>query len=139
MTHPELLITIKRIGPAERNEYEATLSRADNKAEICINSFTFDPSLLIDMEPQWMLDKAVPRHIDDTVRGRCARYSRQAGRLFAGAGRPGHAEAGKLLLNPTLDSADRAAQLVADRRYLFVFDNFESVMDIARERGGGGE
>ena len=66
MPHPELLITIKRIGEAERNEYEATLTHADNKAEICVNTFVFDPSLLVDMEPQWMLDKAVPRHIDDT-------------------------------------------------------------------------
>ena len=43
----------------------------------------------------------------------------------------GHADAGNLLLNPTLDPAERAqraAQLVANRRYLIVFDNFESVM-----------
>ncbi len=52
MPHPKLIITIKRIGEAKRNEYEATLTRADNKAEICVNTFTFDPSLLIDMEPQ---------------------------------------------------------------------------------------
>ena len=69
MPHPELIITIKGIGDAVRHEYEATLTRADNKAEICINTFVFDPDLLIDMEPQWMLDKAVPRHIDDAVRG----------------------------------------------------------------------
>ena len=68
MTPPELIITIKRIGPAERHEYEAILSRADNKAEICSNSFTFNPDLLIDMEPQWMLNKAVPRSIDDALR-----------------------------------------------------------------------
>ena len=69
MSHPELIITIKRIGDAQRHEYEATLTRADNKAEINVNTFIFDPDLLIDMEPQWMLDKAVPRHIDDAVRG----------------------------------------------------------------------
>ncbi len=69
MPHPELIITIKRIGDAKRHEYEATLTRADSNAEICVNTFVFDPDLLIDMEPQWMLDKAVPRHIDDAVRG----------------------------------------------------------------------
>lgn len=69
MTPPTLNITIKRIGDAIRHEYEATLTRADTNAEICTNTFTFDPDLLIDMEPQWMLDKAVPRHIDDSARG----------------------------------------------------------------------
>lgn len=68
MPLPQLIITIKRIGDAARHEYEATLTRADNNAEICINNFTFDPDLLIDMEPQWMLDKAVPRRIDDVLR-----------------------------------------------------------------------
>lgn len=69
MNPPQLLITIKRIGAAERHEYEAVLTRADNNAEICTNTFTFNPGLLIDIEPQWMLNKAVPRRIDDTARG----------------------------------------------------------------------
>ena len=88
MPHPELLITIKRIGEAERNEYEATLTRADNKAEICVNTFVFDPSLLVDMEPQWMLDKAVPRHIDDAVRGdqSPAEYAAEQTEKLAGYG-----------------------------------------------------
>ncbi|MCA9942627.1 MAG: CHAT domain-containing protein [Anaerolineales bacterium] len=68
MPHPQLIITIKRIGDAARHEYEATLIRADNSAEICVNTFTYRPDLLIDMEPQWMLDKAVPRRIDDVLR-----------------------------------------------------------------------
>lgn len=69
MPLPQLIITIKRIGEAARHEYEATLTRADTNAEVCVNNFTFNPDLLIDMEPQWMLEKAVPRHIDDAVRG----------------------------------------------------------------------
>ncbi|MBE2225384.1 MAG: CHAT domain-containing protein, partial [Anaerolineae bacterium] len=77
MTPPTLTITIKRVGRADSSEthlagashlYEATLSRADTSAEICTNTFTFNPDLLIDMEPQWMLDKAVPRSIHDSLR-----------------------------------------------------------------------
>lgn len=68
MTRPELLITIRRVGAAERHEYEATLTRADNKAEICVNTFIFEPNLLIDIEPVWMLMRAVPRKIDDALR-----------------------------------------------------------------------
>ncbi|HFQ94230.1 MAG TPA: CHAT domain-containing protein, partial [Anaerolineae bacterium] len=88
MTPPTLNITIKRIGDAERHEYEATLTRADNKAEISVNTFTFDPNLLIDMEPQWMLDKAVPRTIDDTVRGdkTAQEYAEEQAQKLAGYG-----------------------------------------------------
>ena len=54
----------------------------------------------------------------------------------------GHADAGNWLLDPTIDPAERAqraAQLVANRRYLIVFDNFESVMAVDGNPKGLGE
>ncbi|MCA9927639.1 MAG: CHAT domain-containing protein [Anaerolineales bacterium] len=35
---------------------------------MCRNTFTFKPGQLIDIEPQWMLDKAIPRSDGDTHR-----------------------------------------------------------------------
>jgi tetratricopeptide (TPR) repeat protein len=52
--------------------------------------------------------------------------------FLQGQGQPGHADAGALLLDSRLDPAERArqaARLVAGRRYLIVFDNFESLQD----------
>ena len=69
MSHPKLAINIKRIGPAERHEFEAVLTRTDTSAEISANTFIFSPDLLLDKEPQWMLDKAIPRRVDDALRG----------------------------------------------------------------------
>ena len=60
-------------------------------------------------------------------------------RFLEAQGIAGHAEAAALLLDSRQPPADRARQavaLIADRRYLFVFDNFESVMDIPPARGG---
>ena len=57
--------------------------------------------------------------------------------FWAGQGVAGHAEAANMLLAtalPPAERARRAAALIADRRYLFVFDNFESVMDAATGR-----
>jgi tetratricopeptide (TPR) repeat protein len=54
-------------------------------------------------------------------------------RFLEAQGVAGHAEAAALLLDSRQPPADRARQalaLIADRRYIFVFDNFESVMDI---------
>ncbi|MAT95845.1 MAG: hypothetical protein CL608_01660 [Anaerolineaceae bacterium] len=89
MSHPQLIITIKRIGDAARHEYEATLTRADNNAEICVNTFSYRPDLLIDMEPQWMLDKAVPRRIDDVLRSgqTAAEFAAEQAQKLAGYGR----------------------------------------------------
>ena len=62
-----------------------------------------------------------------------------------------HAEAAALLLDSRQPPADRARQalsLIADRRYVFVLDNFESLMEIAPPQsppisggrpGGGGD
>jgi tetratricopeptide (TPR) repeat protein len=68
-------------------------------------------------------------------------------RFLEAQGIEGHAEAAALLLDSRLPPADRARQavaLIADRRYIFVFDNFESIMNVSplsrsRERESGGE
>jgi len=52
-------------------------------------------------------------------------------RFLEAQGAAGHAEAAALLLDSRRDPRDRARQaahLIANRRYVFVFDNFESVM-----------
>ena len=54
-------------------------------------------------------------------------------RWLEAQGKAGHAEAAALLLDSRLDPADRTRQAIAriaDRRYVLVFDNFESVMDL---------
>jgi tetratricopeptide (TPR) repeat protein len=53
-------------------------------------------------------------------------------RWLEAQGKASHAEAAALLLDSRLDPADRTRQAIAriaDRRYVLVFDNFESVMD----------
>jgi tetratricopeptide (TPR) repeat protein len=63
---PEIVITIENIGA---DEYLAKTARCDEE-EICRNTFHFSSDLLVDLEPQWMLDKAVPRDFGDpTKRG----------------------------------------------------------------------
>ncbi len=52
-------------------------------------------------------------------------------RWLEAQGKAGHAEAAALLLDSRLDPTDRTRQAIAriaDRRYVLVFDNFESVM-----------
>ncbi len=65
MLLPQMIIEIQQ---TDKEHYLAVTRRGDSNAEVCRNKFTFDPDLLIDMEPQWMLDKSVPRHIDDVLR-----------------------------------------------------------------------
>jgi tetratricopeptide (TPR) repeat protein len=76
--------------------------------------------------------------IDDALVIRCHQVDpldipAKLARFLEAQGIAGHAEAAALLLDSRLPPADRARQalaLIADRRYIFVFDNFESVMDI---------
>jgi hypothetical protein len=79
MLPPEIIVTIERIGahPDGGDRYLAVATRADNKAEICRHDFRFQPDLLIDFEPQWMLEKAVPRYNGEAVK----RGPADAGRL----------------------------------------------------------
>ena len=60
-------------------------------------------------------------------------------RWLEAQGKAGHAEAAALLLDSRLDPADRTRQAIAriaDRRYVLVFDNFESVMAVEAEAQG---
>ena len=58
---PELVTTIENVTDDNSDQYLAVTKRADNQQEVCRNTFTFTPDLLIDLEPQWMLEKGVPR------------------------------------------------------------------------------
>jgi len=75
---PELTVTIRRTNPKSKDTpaYLAVTGRA-NGAEVCSNAFELPSDLLIDMEPQWMLDKAVPRYPGEWVK----RGPADAGRL----------------------------------------------------------
>lgn len=76
---PELIVTIRRTNPTERDAtpaYLAVTSRVDG-AEVCSHSFTLPADLLVDLEPQWMLDKAVPREAFDPAKGDGARSELQ--------------------------------------------------------------
>jgi len=78
MLPPEIIVTIEQVGPHPEggDQYLAVTARS-NRAEICRNTFRFQPGLLIDIEPQWMLEKAVPRHHGETIK----RGPADAGRL----------------------------------------------------------
>ena len=57
-------------------------------------------------------------------------------RWLEAQGKAGHAEAAALLLDSRLDPADRTRQAIAriaSQRYVWVFDNFESVMAVETE------
>ncbi len=80
--------------------------------------------------------------VDDALVVRCNEISlptdaiTKVARFLEGQGLAGHAQAAALLLDtrfPMLDRARQAAQLVADRRYLLVFDNLESIMGTVDE------
>jgi hypothetical protein len=58
MLPPELTVTIEKIG---QDQYLAKTIRGDNQADVCANTFTYRPDDLIDLEPQWMLERAIPR------------------------------------------------------------------------------
>jgi hypothetical protein len=54
-----------------------------NGREICRHTFTFDPDKLVDLEPQWLLEKAVPRHAYDPARGAEPRPPKQLQKKIA--------------------------------------------------------
>jgi hypothetical protein len=69
MLPPEMIVTIERIGPHPDggDQYLAVTTRSSG-AEICRHLFRYDPDLLIDFEPQWMLEKAVPRYNGEWIK-----------------------------------------------------------------------
>lgn len=76
---PEITVTIEKVGEDAENgaAYLVKACRA-NDAEICRNTFHFRDDLLIDIEPQWMLEKAVPRHAGEAVKRGPADATRNA-------------------------------------------------------------
>ncbi len=69
MPHPpQLTVEIRCIG---EGQYLAITQRAGG-AEVCQSTFAYDPDLLRHKEPQWLLERAVPRHAGEEVRRRPA-------------------------------------------------------------------
>jgi hypothetical protein len=69
---PELIVTIRRTNadePSATPAYLAVTSRA-NGDEVYSHSFTLPTNLLVDLEPHWLLDKAIPRTAYDPARGK---------------------------------------------------------------------
>lgn len=68
---PELIVAIRRTNADETAatpQYLAVTSRA-NGAEVCSHRFELPANLLVDLEPQWVLDKAAPRAFLDPAKG----------------------------------------------------------------------
>ena len=65
MPHPpQLTVEIRRIG---EGQYLAITSHAGG-AEVCQSTFAYSDELLVHMEPQWLLERAVPRHAGEELR-----------------------------------------------------------------------
>ncbi len=64
MHPPELTVEIRRIA---EGQYLAITSRAGG-AEVCQSTFAYSDDLLVHMEPQWLLERAVPRHAGEELR-----------------------------------------------------------------------
>ena len=76
---PEITVTIEHIGDdAERGATYLVKTCRANAAEICRNTFHFRDDLLVDIEPQWMLEKAIPRHAGEAVKRGPADAARNA-------------------------------------------------------------
>lgn len=79
---PQLLVTIEQIGD---DQYLAKTG-LPNGQEVCRNPFSYRPDTLLDLEPQWMLERAVPRaHVDPTLRkeGEAGPAQAEIGKLAA--------------------------------------------------------
>jgi tetratricopeptide (TPR) repeat protein len=61
---PQLTVEIRRTG---EGQYLAITSRAGG-AEVCQSTFAYADGLLVDIEPQWLLERAVPRHAGEELR-----------------------------------------------------------------------
>ena len=65
---PELIVTIEQ---TDANRYLAKTLRS-NQEDVCRNTFDLPADLLVDLEPQWLLDKAVEVGRRAMKRGRSA-------------------------------------------------------------------
>jgi hypothetical protein len=81
---PEITVTIEQVGPhPEGGEQYLVVTKRSGGEEIGRNLFRYAGGLLVDLEPQWMLDKAVPRHSGEALK----RGPADAGRLDAEEGK----------------------------------------------------
>ena len=65
---PELIVTVEKVSADPQDDQFLAVTSRSNGAEVCRNLFHFRPDLLVDFEPQWMLEKAVPRHAGEAVK-----------------------------------------------------------------------
>ena len=56
---PEVTVTIRKVAD---NQYHA-VTQADNGKEITSNLFEFRSDSLLDLEPQWMIERAIPKEL----------------------------------------------------------------------------
>jgi len=76
-----LTVTVQQTDPAS-GQYLVVTKQANGR-EICRHTFTFDPDRLVDLEPQWLLERAVPRHAYDATRGRDVQYEAERQKKMA--------------------------------------------------------
>ena len=65
---PELIVTVEKVSADPQDDQFLAVTSRSNGAEVCRNLFHFRPDLLVDFEPQWMLEKAVPRHAGEAIK-----------------------------------------------------------------------
>jgi len=65
---PELIVTVEKVSADPQDDQFLAVTSRSNGAEVCRNLFHFRLDLLVDFEPQWMLEKAVPRHAGEAIK-----------------------------------------------------------------------
>ena len=65
---PERIVTVEKVSADPQDDQFLAVTSRSNGAEVCRNLFHFKPDLLVDFEPQWMLEKAVPRHAGEAIK-----------------------------------------------------------------------
>ena len=77
---PELIVTVEKVSADPQDDQFLAVTSRSNGAEVCRNLFHFRPDLLVDLEPQWMLEKAVPRHAGEAIKRGAGRRQRSEDR-----------------------------------------------------------
>lgn len=67
MLPPEIIVTIEKVDTDPEDDRYLVVTATSAEEEICRKVFRFDPELLIDLEPQWMLEKAGPRYSGESI------------------------------------------------------------------------
>ena len=85
---PEIRVEVERLA---EDQYRSRVFRGAREKEICSNTFRYEPGLLVDIEPQWMLERARAHEGWEAARKATAerlltspeeRLTRYGGRLF---------------------------------------------------------